>query len=115
MSSFEDVRRIALGLPEAEEILTWETDVTFRVRSKIFVIGGDGSDRASIKATPMIQADLIDRDPGAFTPAPYVGRFGWVNVDLARIDVAELESLIRQAWRLTAPRRLAATLDEPAT
>ena len=27
---------MALGLPETEEILTWGTDVTFRVRSKIF-------------------------------------------------------------------------------
>ena len=114
MATFDDVRRIALALPEAEEVLTWEVDVTFRVRSKIFAIGGDGSDHASIKATPTIQADLIDRDPEAFKPAPYVGRFGWVNVDLARIDTDELEGILRQAWRLTAPKRLAASLDEPA-
>ena len=44
MATFADVRAIAMALPEAEEILTWETDVTFRVRGKIFVIGGDGSD-----------------------------------------------------------------------
>ena len=112
MATFDDVRRIAMSLPEAEEILTWETDVTFRVRSKIFAIGGDGADRASIKSTPMIQADLIDRDPETFRSAAYVGRFGWVDVDLGAIDVAELESLLRQAWRLTAPKRLAATLAE---
>jgi hypothetical protein len=34
VASFYDVRRIAMALPEAEEILTWETDVTFRVRNK---------------------------------------------------------------------------------
>lgn len=101
-----------MSLPEAEEILTWETDVTFRVRSKIFAIGGDGADRVSIKATPMVQADLVDRDPTTFAPAAYVGRFGWITVDLGRIDGAELERLIRQAWRLTAPKRLAATLAE---
>ena len=66
--------------------------------------------KASFKATPMTQADLVDRDPAAFQPAAYVGRFGWVDVDLARIEVAELEGLIREAWRLTAPKRLAATL-----
>ena len=38
-ATFDDVRRIGLGLPETEEVLTWGTDVTFRVRSKIFVIG----------------------------------------------------------------------------
>jgi len=112
MCTFDDVRRISMALPEAEEILTWETDITFRVRSKIFAMGGDGADHASIKATPLVQADLVDRDPKTFAPAAYVGRFGWIYVDLDRIDDAELERLIRQAWRLTAPKRLAATLEE---
>jgi hypothetical protein len=110
MPTFEDVRRIALGLPEVDEVLTWGSDVTFRVRSKIFVIGGDGATRASIKSTPFVQADLIERDPDTFASAAYVGRFGWVTVDLERIDPAELESLIRAAWRQTAPKRLASTL-----
>ena len=43
MTSFDDVRRIALALPEAEERLTWETDVTFGGRDKMFLIGADGS------------------------------------------------------------------------
>jgi hypothetical protein len=111
MTTFDDVRRIAMSLPEAEEILTWETDVTFRIRKKIFAIGGDGSERASIKATPAAQADLIDRDPTAFASAPYVGRFGWVNVDLAKVDEATLRILLVEAWKLTAPKRLVPTLE----
>src|SRR4026209_75387 len=111
MPDFDAVRRIAMALPEAEEILTWETDVTFRVRSKIFAIGGDGADHVSIKAPPLLRAALADDDPKTFAPAAYVGRFGWVTVDLGRIDGAELERLIRQAWRLTAPKRTAATRD----
>ena len=109
-ATFDDVRRIALGLPETEEVIAWETEVTFRVRNKIFVMEQDRQAHASLKATPMLQADLVDRDPQTFASAAYVGRFGWVDVDLARVDVAELESLIRNAWRLTAPKRLAATL-----
>jgi hypothetical protein len=110
MPTFADVRRIAVSLPEVDEILTWGTDVTFRVHSKIFVIGADGSSDASIKATPFVQADLIERDPDTFASAAYVGRFGWVTVDLERIDPAELESLVRAAWRQTAPKRLASSL-----
>jgi hypothetical protein len=30
-----------------------------------------------------------------------------VSVDLARVDAIELEALLRQAWRMTAPRKLA--------
>ncbi len=107
MPTFDDVRRIALSLPEAEEILTWETDVTFRVRRKIFVIGGDGATRVSIKSTPFLQEALIERDPETFARAAYVGRFGWLTVDLDRVEPDELERLIRDAWRLTAPKKLA--------
>jgi hypothetical protein len=75
----------------------------------MFAIGGDGTDRVSIKASLATQADHVYRDPDVFAPAAYVGRYGWISVDLARLDVAELEALLRQAWRLTAPQKLAAT------
>ena len=112
MTTFEDVRRIALALPEAEERLTWETDITFRVREKIFAIGGEGADRVSVKAGLETQAELIDLDPETFASSAYVGRFGWVTVDLDRVDPALLASLIREAWRRSAPKRLAATLED---
>ena len=107
MPTFDDVRRIALSLPEAEEVLTWETDITFRVRKKIFAIGGEGATRVSIKATPFVQEALIERDPGTFARAAYVGRFGWVTVDLERVELNELERLLGDAWRSAAPKTLA--------
>jgi hypothetical protein len=113
MATFDDVRRIAMALPEAEEIVTWETDITFRVRSKIFAIGGAGAERVSIKQSPDTQAELIDLDPETFESSAYVGRFGWVTVDLGRVDPVLLEQLLRTAWRRTAPKRLAATLEDP--
>jgi hypothetical protein len=111
MPVFEDVRRLAMALPEVEEILTWETDLTFRVRGKIFAIGGEGADRVSIKAGLETQAELIDLDPKTFASSAYVGRFGWVTVDLGRVDPGLLANLLREAWRRTAPKRLAATLE----
>jgi hypothetical protein len=112
VTTFDDVRRIALALPEAEERLTWETDITFRVRDKIFAIGGEGADRVSVKASLETQAELIDLDPETFASSAYVGRFGWVTVDLGRVDPGVLASLIREAWRRSAPKRLAATLED---
>jgi hypothetical protein len=110
MPTFDDVRRIAQTFPEVEERLTWETDITFRVRDKIFAIGGEGSDHVSIKASLETQAELIELDPETFASSAYVGRFGWVTVDLGRVDRDLLSSLLREAWRRTAPKRLAATL-----
>ena len=106
MPTFDDVRTICVALPEVEEIVTWEVDITFRVRKKIFAIGGEGADHISVKATLDQQADLLDLDPQTFAKAPYVGRFGWVTVDLGRIDRPLLEKLLRDAWRGTAPAKL---------
>jgi hypothetical protein len=111
MATFDDVRLISLSLPEAAEILTWETDATFRVRNKIFAISAEGANHVSIKATPFVQEDLIDRDPETFARAAYVGRFGWVEVNLERVELGELESLLRDAWRMTAPKKLASMVD----
>ena len=106
MPTFDDVRAIALALPEVEEKLTWGTDVTFRIRDKMFIVGADGADGATIKASITAQAELIDLDPETFSKASYVGRFGWVNVNLDRVDRGMLETLIRDAWRATAPAKL---------
>ena len=97
MTTFDDVRRIALGLPQTEERVTWETDITFRVRDKIFAIGGEGATAVSIKASLETQAELIEMDPCTFAKSAYVGRFGWITVDLGRVDPELLVSLLRDA------------------
>jgi hypothetical protein len=106
LATFEDVRRIALGLPEAEEVLTWGTDITFRVRGKIFAIGGEGAEVVSIKASLEAQQDLLALDSGTFSKAAYTGRYGWVNVRLDGIGESHLRELLENAWRQTAPKRL---------
>lgn len=95
-----------MALPEVQEKLTWGTDVTFRIRDKMFVVGADGSEGISLKASLTAQTDLIDLDPETFSVAAYVGRYGWVNIKLERIDRPLLEKLLRDAWRATAPKKL---------
>ncbi len=112
MVTFDDVRSMAMALPETEEIVTWDVDITFRVRKKIFAIGGEGAERISVKASLDQQADLLDLDPETFQSAPYVGRFGWVTVDLGRVEPAMLEDLLRAAWRSVAPARVRAAVGE---
>jgi hypothetical protein len=111
MPTFQDVRGIAMALPEVEEVVTWGSDTNWRVRNKMFAIaGGEDSTAVSIKASLEVQADLIDLDPETFSSSAYVGRFGWVTVQLGRVDPELLERLLRDAWRATAPKKLAATL-----
>lgn len=107
MPTFDDLRSIAMSLPEVEEHRTWGTDINWRVVNKMFAVTGDESSTGvSIKASLDAQADLIDLDPDTFSKAAYVGRFGWVSVDLARVDIGMLEDLVRNAWRSTAPAKL---------
>ncbi|HEY8237873.1 MAG TPA: MmcQ/YjbR family DNA-binding protein [Candidatus Limnocylindrales bacterium] len=112
MPTFDDVRSIALALPEVEEHVTWGADINFRVRNKMFVIGGEGADHVTIKASISEQADLLDLEGETFTSAAYVGRYGWVTVDLGRVDPLMLETLVRNAWRSTAPAKLRGLLPE---
>ena len=64
-------------------------------------------------AAPGAQAELIARHPtNVFRPA-YVGTRGWIGVRLdGAIDVDELDLYCRDAYRLVAPSRLLARLDD---
>jgi len=107
VATFDDGRAFAIALPEAEEIETWETDITFRVRKRNFAVGGQGGDSVSFKAPAAMQADPINRDPRTFRPSASVGRFGLVTADLRRIDDDPPRTLLprrggrrpRNAWR----------------
>jgi hypothetical protein len=110
----DDLREIAMALPEVEEKLTWETDVTFRVRNKIFAVMGETGHHASVKATLEAQQALVASDPETFSVSAYTGRFGWTTVDLARVDAAELRERVEDAWRRTAPKKLVAAFDAAA-
>ena len=97
------------GLPEAEERETWGV-ATFRVREKIYAMGGvsDGRSRVSCKARPGLQAVLVQSDPARFFVPPYVGPKGWVGIYLDDgTDWDEVADLIEESYRMTAPKRVA--------
>jgi hypothetical protein len=77
----------------------------------MFCILGEDGKQASIKATPEAQAELLAANPAVYSFAPYVGRHGWVTVDVAAADPAEVAELLEDAWRRTAPKRVVAAYD----
>lgn len=109
--SEDSLRQLALSLPEVEERETWG-ETTFRVREKIFVILSLAGDVASVKASLVDQAALVEADPETFAVSPYTGRFGWITVQLRTVGPDVLRLLVVNAWRRTAPRRLAARYDD---
>jgi hypothetical protein len=114
--TIDELRTFCLALPGTHEKETWGDaehagDVTFRVKDKIYLITGPDGGSASIRTDKTQQTDLIAAFPDAVSIAPYVGRFGWVNVQLDGLDPAILEDVIRSAWRRTAPKALVAEAD----
>ncbi len=113
----KEVREICLALPETTEKLAWGAP-TFRVRDKLFVHyrdnhHGDGRLAIWCKARPGAQEALVDADPKRFFVPPYVGPSGWVGLRLdVKIDWDQVADLVEEAYRLTAPKRLLAQLDE---
>ena len=114
------VRAICLALPEAHEVEAWG-EPTFRVRNKLFAMyasaeshHGEGRPAIWIKAAAGNQSLMLQFAPQRFFVPPYVGPSGWVGVWLDSVaQWAELEELLRDAYRLTAPKRVAAQLDAP--
>jgi hypothetical protein len=107
----EQVRQLALALPETTEVVAWEADLTWRVRDKIFVIAGPDSPRVTVRTSQEEQQELIASDPDTYQFAPYVGRYGWTSIQLSTVDADELGELITDAWRRTAPKKLVAAYD----
>ncbi|MCA9518798.1 MAG: MmcQ/YjbR family DNA-binding protein [Myxococcales bacterium] len=110
MITLDDYRRIALSLPETEERSHFEQP-DFRVKGKIFATMHKDGLTGALKIEPLAQAALVAAHPDALTPASGAwGRSGWTTVTFAAIDADLAERLVRDSWRLVAPKKLAATL-----
>ena len=107
------LRKLCLALPEAHEVEAWG-EPTFRVRNKLFAMyaapnnhHGGGRPAVWCKAGPGNQALMVQAAPRRFFVPPYVGPSGWVGVWLdGAVDWTELSDLLRDSYRLVAPKRL---------
>jgi hypothetical protein len=119
----DDVRRLALALPDVAEI---ESDgFDFRVANKGFVWSYPerraGHARVIRNDIAVVyvgdeaekQALLLGQPELFFTTPSYDGS-PLVMLRLAEVDVERLRELVTDAWRMRAPESIAADLD-PAT
>jgi hypothetical protein len=109
----ERLRAVCLRLPEAVEA-GGVGNPSFKVRTKIFAMQHGHQGRAScwVKAPEGVQGMLVGHDPDRFFVPPYVGHNGWVGIWLDdATDWDELADLVEESYRMTAPKRLVATLD----
>src|SRR3954454_2195367 len=121
VASFDDVRRIALALPETAEAISRENR-HWRVKDKNFVWErplrrsdldalGDAAPDGPILGVRVehlgAKEALLASDPDVYFTTPHFDGYAAVLVRLERIDLGELEDVIVEAWLSRAPKRLA--------
>ena len=120
MATWDDVRRIALALPQTSEQpshghaqwrvndkgFVWERPLR---RADIEALGDQAPDGpilgAHVEHVGMKDA-LIAEDPDVYFTTPHFNGYPAVLVRLESISVAQLDELIVDAWLTRAPKRL---------
>lgn len=121
MATWDDVARIALGLPETTEEIAWGHR-HWKVRGKGFVWErplrksdlkalGDAAPDGPIlgaRVEHLVAKEALLQDPsGVFFTIPHFDNYPAVLVLLDEIDPEGLDEVIVEAWLCRAPRRLA--------
>jgi hypothetical protein len=121
VATWDDVRQIALGLPEAEERLS-RAMRQWRVKDKLFVwerplrrsdldaLGDAAPDGPilGVRTEHLVAKEaILQSDPDVFFTTPHFDGYPAVLVQLDRIGVEDLRELIVEAWLARAPKRLA--------
>jgi hypothetical protein len=117
--ALDQVREVALALPEVSERLSHGAPTFFIREKKTFVMFLDdhhGDDRLALwcSAPVGVQAEVVESDPARFFIPPYVGHRGWIGY---RLDIEperdELAGIVTDAFRNVAPKTLVKQLDGP--
>ncbi|MFJ1763299.1 MmcQ/YjbR family DNA-binding protein [Amycolatopsis sp. NPDC088138] len=121
MASWEDVGRIARGLPDVTEengrgYLAWSVGKKGFAWERPLRKGDLEALGERAPAGPVLCAYvpdvgvkdvLIADDPAVFFTTPHFNGFPAILVELDRIDVATLDEVLTEAWLCRAPKRLA--------
>jgi hypothetical protein len=121
VADWDDVRRIALALPDAEDDTT-RGQASWRVKKKMFVwerplrqtdlkaLGeaAPGGRILGARVEHLVAKEaLLADDSGVFFTTPHFDGYPAVLVKLDEIGLDLLEEVIVEAWLCRAPKRLA--------
>jgi hypothetical protein len=120
MTVWDDVRRIALGLPETSERVSRDVP-QWRVKDKLFVwerplrkadleaLGADAPEGPILGAYVehlVAKEALLADESGVFFTTPHFDGYPMVLVQLDQIGSDDLREVIVEAWLVRAPERL---------
>ncbi|MQA26640.1 MAG: MmcQ/YjbR family DNA-binding protein [Micromonosporaceae bacterium] len=104
----EEVRALARSLPRTEEALVRDR-VRFRVRGLVYVSFSRDETLMGFAFPKEEREALVASEPDKFLmPETSDLRYNWVRAQLAALDAEEMRELVIDAWRMVAPKRVAA-------
>lgn len=121
VATWDDVRALALALPETDESPSYGGLPAWRVKGRSFVwerpLGradlaalGDRAPAGPVLGVHVadvgVKDALVADEPAVFFTTPHFDGYAAVLVQLDRVAVDELTEIMREAWLLRAPRRL---------
>ncbi len=109
MLTLDDARRFALSLPEAVE-QDHHGFPSFRVRGKIYLTQPEDT-YVHVMVEPDEILAAVAEDGEACEEVWWGKRLSAVRVHLARVDPAQFEELVLDAWRRKAPRSMVKAFD----
>lgn len=102
----DDVRAIALSLPETTEKIAWSMP-TFRVAGKMFATLPEDETSMAVRCPKVEREELVLAEPEKFWVAAHEASSAWVRVRLAALDdLDELRDILLDSWRQAAPAAL---------
>jgi len=112
MATIEDVRRIALELPDAYEQPSYGGAPSFRTKPRMFAWLRDEPDALAIYvASEEDKLALIASSPSVYFTIPHYDGYAMVLIRLEAIAADELAEMLTESWRLRAPKSLVRRFD----
>jgi hypothetical protein len=107
--TIDDVRRLVADLPRSYEALVRDR-VKFRVGRIVYLAFSRDESLMGFAYPKEEREGLVASDSEKFMlPGASDMRYNWVVVRLASIDIAELQELVFDAWRMVVPKGVAET------
>jgi hypothetical protein len=117
MVTENDVRRVALSLPESTEKPSYGTP-GFRVKDRLFARLRDEGDEGDVLVVWVAdegeKRGLVESEPEKFFTTPHYDGHPIVLVRFSAVGEDELRELLTESWRLRAPAKLLTQFDAKA-
>ena len=110
MTSFEDFREVALGLPGAVDGTSYGT-AALKVSGELFARQHQSMDCVVLRCELLDREILMQSAPDAFFITDHYRDYPWILLRFGMVEKSALPELIERAWRLVASKALIKELE----